>query len=1118
MKPKQAGLRSWLASTTMCVTLSLSAIIGLAPQAVQAATTSGPALTVDASANRHTISPYIYGIDFVDQSLAQQLGITADRWGGDATTRYNWLQDSSNSGGDWYFTGGNGNSAPVPGAQVDAMVTKDQTVGAISDITIPLIGYVNSTSQWNCSYPQSKYPNQQDYNPYIHPNGDNCGNGKDVNGNNIIDTDILANHIQVDSNWMKAWIQHLVQTHGTGAANGVQIYQMDNEPESWSNVHRDVHPQSTGFDEYLNRVIDYATMIHSVDPTAQILGPANWGVPAYFDMGLAGDDQTSHNQAWMPYFLSKLFQYQQQHGQRLLNYADVHYYGNASNSNEDAATDAQRLRSTRSLWDPTYTDESWIGQYFTPAEQIQLIPRLKAWIKQYYPGTKSALTEYNFGDQTGLNGALAQADALGIFGREGLDLAELWGGPSATDPGAYAFRMFRNFDGNGSQYGDTWIQSSSADQGQLAIYGSQRTRDNALTLVIVNKTGNDLTSDLALNHFNANPNALVYTYSGANLSAIPSSTLTVSNTGFSYTYPANSITTIVIPQQGTTYLGGAANNPAPSQKNSLQPDATTFAIYKNNTYPLVVTSVDVNGVGTLLSNSRVAFSSDNPAVATVDNNGVVTGLGTGTAHITGSYNGQSFTSTVTVIGVESITLSPTTATLAIGGQVQTAVTSNYNDDSTQPVAASDATFASDNTAIATVDKNGVVTAVSAGTTLITATYQNFKAATTITVSPGGKLPSGWQNQDIGAVTTAGNAVYYNGTYSVTGAGTDVYGQNDQGHFAYREIKKDASLIARVTGVQNVQGYAGGGLMIRDGLNSGANLVYLAMFPNGSLQVKTGSASTTTGITGVWGGNGSNSFPYWIKLDRADDVVTASYSADGKTWTQAEQIPFPTGKAYIGMFVTSHGAPIMNTTTFDNVSYDNKSSVPPVSGKLPKGWTLGNVGAVTQSANAGYKDGTFTLQAAGDDVYGTTDQEGFIYKTLPGDGSITARVATQQNTNDYAKSGVMIRDGLDAGANLALLALTPTGSAQLTTGSSTATGGISNTWISSTTIKAPYWLRLTRSGNTVTAFTSPDGVTWTQQAQATFATGQVYIGLEVDAHNNLLFATSTFDNVTTTGNN
>ena len=114
----------------------------------------------------------------------------------------------------------------------------------------------------------------------------------------------------------------------------------------------------------------------------------------------------------------------------------------------NAATQALRLRSTRSIWDPNYPDESWInGTEGWPT--VRLIPRMRDWVASNYPGTKLAITEYNWGALDHINGALAPADALGIFGREGLDLATLWAAPDPDQPGAFAFRMYRNYDGPG---------------------------------------------------------------------------------------------------------------------------------------------------------------------------------------------------------------------------------------------------------------------------------------------------------------------------------------------------------------------------------------------------------------------------------------------------------------------------------------------------------------------------------------------------------------------------------------------------------------------------------------------------------------------------------------------
>ena len=184
-----------------------------------------------------------------------------------------------------------------------------------------------------------------------------------------------------------------------------------------------------------------------------------------------GQDRLAHGDVpFVEWYLQQMRAYEQQHGVRILDYCDVHFYPPdvALAGAGSAALQARRLRSTRLLWDPTYVEESWI------AEPVYLVPRLHEWVAADYPGTRTAITEYNWGALDSLNGALAQADVLGIFGRERLDLATLWGPPEIDDPGAFAFRMFRNADGAGNAFGDTGVRATSGDQGRLAVYAALR--------------------------------------------------------------------------------------------------------------------------------------------------------------------------------------------------------------------------------------------------------------------------------------------------------------------------------------------------------------------------------------------------------------------------------------------------------------------------------------------------------------------------------------------------------------------------------------------------------------------------------------------------------------------
>jgi len=160
-----------------------------------------------------------------------------------------------------------------------------------------------------------------------------------------------------------------------------------------------------------------------------------------------------------------------------------------------------------------------------------------------------------------INGALAQADILGIFGSEGLDLATMWPttNPSKQIPGMMAFQIYRNYDGNKSTFGDTTLHSTSQNQNALAVYAAIHTTgpsNGTVTVMVINKTYGTLTSTVSLLGLSSSvTSAQVYQYSNANLAAIvgPSAVTVTPGTGStastiaSYSFPAQSITLFVLP-------------------------------------------------------------------------------------------------------------------------------------------------------------------------------------------------------------------------------------------------------------------------------------------------------------------------------------------------------------------------------------------------------------------------------------------------------------------------------------------------------------------------------------------------------------------------------------------
>ena len=245
----------------------------------------------------------------------------------------------------------------------------------------------------------------------------------------------------------------------------------------------------------------------------------------------------------MPWLLDQLRQHNAATGQRPLDVFTVHYYPQGGEFSTDVSTARQlrRNRSTRSLWDPNYVDESWIN------DRVQLVPRLRNWVNSYYPGTLTGITEYNWGAENHINGATAQADILGIFGREGLDMAARWTTPASNTPTYKAMKMYRNYDGNKSTFGDISVVATVPNPDTVSAFAAERSANGALTVMVISKylSGNtSTTSNLA--NFASNGTAQVWQLTAAN-TINHLADVNFSGNSFNVTLPPQSITLFVIP-------------------------------------------------------------------------------------------------------------------------------------------------------------------------------------------------------------------------------------------------------------------------------------------------------------------------------------------------------------------------------------------------------------------------------------------------------------------------------------------------------------------------------------------------------------------------------------------
>lgn len=423
------------------------------------------------------ISPFIYG--YTNGVITT--GGTGQRIGGNPLTRMNWDTGAWNVGSDWFFENADGGK--------DFWKWLDE--GAKRDLfmatVVPMIGWVAKDTT-SVGFPEAKFGKQQKHDPHRPEAGD----GNAPNGSPLQPGPPTETSVEAPPELIGRWIRKLREKDKARGKRSVGVYILDNEPTLWDITHRDVHPKPVTYDELLERTIRYATAIRSADPEALIAGPAEWGWSGYHFSGkdrVAGTalrpDQRAHEgKPLIPWYLQKLAEHEKKTSVRLLDVVDVHYYPAAdglvgAGAKKDPETAALRLRSTRALWDPGYYDESWIK------ENIRLIPRMKEWVADNYPGRKLMIGEWSFGADDHISGGLATAEALGRFGQNGLFAAFYWLGPAEGTAAYWAFRAFRNFDGKGSRFLDWSLPTRETED--LSLFASRDESSSRIVAIVVNR-------------------------------------------------------------------------------------------------------------------------------------------------------------------------------------------------------------------------------------------------------------------------------------------------------------------------------------------------------------------------------------------------------------------------------------------------------------------------------------------------------------------------------------------------------------------------------------------------------------------------------------------------------
>jgi hypothetical protein len=449
------------------------------PTVVAAPTGKPVRMRVACDAKAGKISPLIYGIAFGGQGW-ETLGATARRWGGNPSSRYNWQTHFNNRASDWFFE----NHAGSPYTEYLAANAAHAMATAL---TIPMLGWVAKDGA-SYSFPVSAFGPQRKTDPWNPDAGDGVG----PSGANIVPGPPTRTSVAAPPAWEKQWVAAVCDAGANDAKGAVAEYILDNEPMLWHTTHRDVHPNPASYDELLDLTIRYGGAIREACPGAVIAGPAEWGWSGYLYSAkdLYGNpanhaDRGAHGDIpLVEWYLRKLHENEQKTRTRILDVLDLHYYPQEANvygggtGGVDKATQLLRLRSTRSLWDPTYVDESWIN------EAVRLLPRMKEWVDKNYPGRGISIGEWNFGGEQDITGALAIGEVLGRFAEFGVTSAFYWTAPPQGSPGSFGFLAYRNFDGQGGRFLDLYVPTTTS--AGTSLFASRDVDGKHLVLVALN--------------------------------------------------------------------------------------------------------------------------------------------------------------------------------------------------------------------------------------------------------------------------------------------------------------------------------------------------------------------------------------------------------------------------------------------------------------------------------------------------------------------------------------------------------------------------------------------------------------------------------------------------------
>jgi outer membrane protein assembly factor BamB len=409
---------------------------------------------------------------------------------------------------------------------------------------------------------------------------------------------------------------------------------------------------------------------------------------------------------------------------------------------------------------------------------------------------------------------------------------------------------------------------------------------------------------------------------------------------------------------------------------------------------------------------------------------------------------------------------------------------------------------------------GIASSSNSTTNLDVATFDGLAQGPP--VPPPSLCPSSWACTDIGGALPPGTDSLSAGTWHVTGGGGDIYGTADAFHFDYQTLAADGTVTGHVTAQQDTSPWAKAGVMMRATTKAGSPYYGVFVTPGHGIAVQwrmTQGKNTSQRLA-------SGAVPAYLKIGRYirghQIYYTAYTSADGTTWTPvpgSTQVLPMTGPLLAGIAVTSHDQGTASAVTLDTVGVSTAKLPPPT--LCPRTWKCKDIGQVSPGPGSQtMSGGMWTVTGGGGDIFGTSDSFHFVYQPLAADGSMSARITSQTDTNVWAKGGLMMRLTTGPGSPYYAVFVTPGNGVAVQW--RTVNGG--TTTQIGTTGTVPVYLEITRTGTTFSAFTSTDGNAWTVVPGSTVTiaglTGSLLRGFAVTSHDTSSLSTVDYDTVQT----